>query len=500
MSKLYSDLRLLILTICLIVAWGISSARVIPRMEDPSLSQRSAFISTSFAGANALRVESLVTKKIEQELFEISEIKNIASTSRVGSSVIFIELEDEVMDVDEVWSTVRDRVSDVVPQLPPEASEPRYEDIEARANTLMTALVWNLDREPNYAILNRIGRELAEIVRSLAGTEKVEVFGVPQEEIVVEVNDLDLAALGLTTEELSQQIRSSDTKVAAGQLYGDNELQIEVETALDSVARLRQIPIRLGEAGFSRLGDVATVEKSAIEPASEIALVDGKPAVVLATLMESDWRIDRWSESTYQSLADFKRRLPPGIELQVIFDQSSYVETRLNDLFSNLLLGALCVVISAFVLMGWRAALVVGSALPLSVLMVLGGMRILAIPLHQMSVTGLVIALGLLIDNAVVVVDEIQHKLNRGLKPQRAIADSLNHLTIPLLASTLTTILAFMPIALLPGNAGEFVGAIGLSVILALGSSLLLSLTVIPALLVKLQGTSKSPLTTESKN
>ena len=488
MSKLYSDLRLLILTICLIVAWGISSFQILPRMEDPNLSQRSAFITTSFPGANAHRVESLVTEEIEQKLFEISEIKNITSMSRVGSSVIFIELEDEVGDVDEAWSIVRDKVGDVIPQLPPETSEPKYEEVEARAYTLITALVWELGENPSYAILNRIGKEFESTLRSISGTEKVEVFGIPQEEIVVEINDSDLAALGLTTEELSEQIRSSDAKISAGQMYGtDNELQIEVETALDSTARIRQIPIRLDESGqFSRLGDFATVKKSVVEPASEIAMVDGKPAVVLATLMEPDRRIDKWTELTHQSLTDFRQRLPSGIELQVVFDQSSYVENRLNELFNNLLLGALCVIVSTVLLMGWKSALVVGSALPLSVLMVLGGMRILEIPLHQMSVTGLVIALGLLIDNAVVVVDEIQHKLNRGQKPQSAIAESLSHLTIPLLASTLTTILAFMPIVLLPGNTGEFVRTIAFSVILALCSSLFLSLTVIPALIGRL--------------
>lgn len=494
MSKLYSNIRLLILTICLIVAWGISSFQILPRMEDPNLSQRSAFITTSFPGANAHRVESLVTEEIEQELFEISELKNIVSTSRVGSSVIFIELKDEVRNVDEAWSQVRDRVSDVIGRLPPEASEPRYEDIEARAYTLMTALVWNIEQDPNYAILNRIGKEFEEILRSLSGTEKVEVFGVPQEEIVVEINNSDLAALGLTTEELSGQIRARDAKVSAGQIYGtNNELQIEVETALDSLSQIRQIPIRLGNSGqFSRLGDFATVKKSVVKPASEIALVDGKPAIVLATLMEPDWRIDEWTKLTRPRLAEFKQRLPPGIDLEVVFDQSSYVENRLNELFNNLLLGALCVVVSTILLMGWRSALVVGLALPLSVLMVLGGMRILEIPLHQMSVTGLVIALGLLIDNAVVVVDEIQNKLNQRLKPLEAIAQSLSHLTIPLLASTLTTILAFMPIVLLPGNTGEFVRTIGLSVILALCSSLFLSLTVIPALLIRLHRIQKT--------
>ena len=201
MSKLYSDLRLLILTICLIVAWGISSFQVLPRMEDPNLSQRSAFITTSFPGANAHRVESLVTEEIEQKLFEISELKDVTSASRVGSSVIFVELQDEVSNVNEVWSQVRDKVSDVIPQLPPEASEPRYEDIDARAYTLVTGLVWNIKEAPNYAILNRIGKEFESILRSLPGTEKVEVFGIPQEEIVVETDDSDLAALGLTTQE-----------------------------------------------------------------------------------------------------------------------------------------------------------------------------------------------------------------------------------------------------------------------------------------------------------
>ena len=501
MSKLYSDSRLLILTICLIVAWGISSFQVLPRMEDPNLSQRSAFITTSFPGANAHRVESLVTEEIEQKLFEISELKNVTSASRVGSSVIFVELQDEVSNVNEVWSQVRDKISDVIPQLPPEASEPRYEDIDARAYTLITGLVWNIEETPNYAILNRIGKELETILRSLPGTEKVEVFGIPQEEIAVEINDSDLAALGLTAQELSEQIRSIDAKVPAGQVYGaGSELQIEVETALDSLAKIRQIPIQLGEGGqFSRLGDFATVKKSVVEPASEIALVDGKPALVLATLMEPDWRIDRWTKLTRQSIANFKQQLPAGIELQVVFDQSSYVKNRLNELFNNLLLGALCVVVSTVLLMGWKSALVVGSALPLSVMMVLGGMRILEIPLHQMSVTGLVIALGLLIDNAVVVVDEIQHKLNRGFKPQKAISNSLSHLTIPLLASTLTTILAFMPIVLLPGNTGEFVRTIALSVILALCSSLFLSLTVIPALIARLHRIQKaSPEATQS--
>ena len=468
-------------------------------MEDPDLSHRGAFITTNFPGASTRRVESLVTEKIEQALFEIAEVKTINSISRLGSSSVFVELEEEVNDVKPVWSEVRDRIDDVIPELPEDIEQPEFEEFETRAYTMMTALVWNLDREPNYALLNRLGKELEDELRLLPGTEKVTLFGVPEEEVTIEVDTADLTAMGMTASELAREIRASDAKVAAGQMYNAaNELLIEVETELDSLGRIRQIPIVRGDAEFFRLGDFATVQKGIIEPASEIALVEGKPAVVLATLIQPDWRIDLWATTVRQKLARFQQQLSSGIELQIIFDQSSYVENRLNGLFDNLILGALCVVISTVILMGWRSALIVGLALPLSVLMVFGGMRVLAIPLHQMSVTGLVIALGLLIDNAVVVVDEVQKELQWGVKPATAISQSLNHLAIPLCASTLTTVLAFMPIVLMPGNSGEFMRGIALSVILALFSSLFLSLTIIPALTGRIQLASKDLVTNKA--
>ena len=475
--------KLLFLAICLILVWGISSYQALPRMEDPLLKQRIALVTTRFPGASAQRVESLVTKKLEQELFEIEEIETIKSISYVGSSLVDIHLKDEVANVDEVWSRVRNRIADVAPQLPPGAGEPEYHQVETRAYTILAALTWEYSPPVNYATLRRLAEKLEDELQVSGGTEKVELFGVPQEEIVVEINPTDLAALDLTAQELSHQIQQSDAKVPAGQLYSpSDDLLIEVETELDSLERIRQIPIRYGESGFARLEDIALVRKGTREPLSELALIDGKPAIVLAVLMEPSQHIDRWVQTIRQSLNDFQT--PRGVSLQIIFDQSRYVRTRLDGLFNNLLLGVLFVIASTILMMGWKSALVVGSALPLSVLMVFGGMRVLGIPLHQISVTGLVIALGLLIDNAIVVVDELHAHLQRGLKPQAAISESMSYLALPLLASTLTTVLAFMPIALLPGASGEFVRAIALVVILSLFSSLFLSLTVVPALTV----------------
>ena len=485
MSNLfYRNLQLLILTICLIVVWGLSSFLSLPRMEDPELTSRSALVTTRFPGATAERVEVLVTEKVEQELLEIEEIDTLESTSRVGISTISIQLKDEVVKVDEVWSRVRNSVADVTSQLPPNALEPSFDEIDVRAKALIVALTWELDSETNYAIMRRLSEELEERLRSVAGTEKVELFGDPDEEIVVEISPSDLASLGLTAQDLSQQILRSDAKVAAGQLRSSsNELLFEVEGELDSLARISSIPIRFGDRGqFTRLGDIAQVKKGIVEPASDLALINGQPAIALGVLVESDQRLEQWATAAKATLEEFRTQLPHGIGLQVILDQSRYVEARINGVINELLFGSVLAMSVILFMMGWKSALVVSSSLPLSALMVFGGMKVLRIPLHQISVTGIIIALGLLIDNAIVIADEVQNRLHEGMAPKKAVAQSVRHMTVPLLSSTLTTVLAFLPIALAPGGVGEFTGTIGMSAILGIVSSLVLSLTVLPAL------------------
>ncbi|MGF1481576.1 MAG: efflux RND transporter permease subunit [Cyanophyceae cyanobacterium] len=484
----YRHTRLLLLTLCLLLIWGLSSYFLLPRMEDPQIMQRSAFVITRFPGASPERVESLVTEVIEQKLFEIEEIETIYSTSTLGLSTVSVVLQDRISAVEEVWSRVRDQLADIVSLLPEEASEPQYQEIDTRAYTMLIGLKWNLDSPTNSAILHRLAQKLADQFQILRGTDKVDLFGAPEEEIVVEISPADLTPLGLTPQALSQKIQLSDAKVSAGQLRSpSDELLIEMGAELDSLERIRQIPINNRQSDhLVRLGDIARVTKGIKDPPSEIALVDGHLGIVLAVLMEPEQRIDRWAQSADRVIEEFRATLPADIDLSLLFDQSRYVETRLNGLLLNLFLGALCVVGTTLLMMGWKSALIVSSTLPLSMLMVFGGMRLLNIPLHQMSVTGLVIALGLLIDNAVVVVDEVQSLLKQGTEPRDAVANSVRYLSLPLFASTVTTVLAFLPIVLLPGSTGEFVRTIALSVIVALLSSLFLSLTIVPALAGKL--------------
>ncbi|MEO0759505.1 MAG: efflux RND transporter permease subunit [Cyanobacteria bacterium J06648_16] len=483
----YRNLRLLALTVIMLLVWGWVSFQSLPRQEDPELVSRIAVVQTAYPGANAERVEALVTEPIEAELAELEEIGVLSSDSRVGFSTVTVELLETINNAQPVWSKVRDELDDAAALLPPGTSEPELDEADVKAYTLIASLTWNLPTEPNYAVLSRYGEELALQLRGITGTEEVELFGEPNEEILVEVDAAALAARGLSPQALASSIQTSDAKVTAGQLRTDQQtLAIEVQSELTSLEQIRQIPIQTdvqsGNGQFARLSDVAQVSRGVRQPLTELSLVSGKPAVVAAVMMESGVRIDFWAKDVRAVLSDFAARLPQGVSLDTVFDQSIYVETRIGTLLGNLLIGAGLVVAVTLVTMGWRAALVVGTALPLTSLAVFGWMGVLGVPIHQMSVTGLIIALGLLIDNAIIAVDEIQMELAHGDAPIEAVAKTVNYLKVPLFASTVTTVMTFLPIYLLPGPAGEFVGTIALGVIVALISSLALSLTVIAAL------------------
>lgn len=481
----YRNKQLLFLSLTLIFVWGFSAFLTLPRLEDPEIVQRVSTITTIFPGASAERVESLVTDKIEEEFSDIEEIDNIESTSSTNISVVNIQLKDTVANVEPVWAKVRSELENVTPELPPGALEPRYEDAEVKANALIVGLTWDLDEPVNTTLLQRVAEGLKDRLEAIPGTEKVELYGLSDEEIQVHLNQSAAARLGLTAQAVAAQIQASDAKVSAGQLQSDtNELLLEVDSNLESLNRIRQIPIRVGSAGqVSQLGDIATVNKAVRSPAAEQALIGGRQAVVISAQVENRFRIDDWAQEAKQVLAEFEAQMSDGLSLTVVLDQSQYVQQRLNGVLGNLLLSSLLVVLVSFFILGWRSALIVGSALPLATLMVFGCMKVLGIALHQISVIGIIIALGLLIDNAIVVVDEVQIRLRAGMHPAMAVSETVKHLTVPLLASTITTALAFFPIATSPGGTGEFIGSIGITVILALLSSLVLSLTVIAALI-----------------
>ncbi|MEA5515042.1 efflux RND transporter permease subunit [Nodularia sp. UHCC 0506] len=488
----FRNLRLLLLAIFLIVAWGTVTFQSLPRLEDPELTSRFALVTTFLPGGTAERTESLVTDPIEAKIAEIPEVKTYESTSRAGVSTIAVDLLDSVSRsrVPLVWSRVRDKLREVQRELPNTASEPELDEGEVRAYALLVALNWEQSDPPNYAILQRRAEVLKNALRSLSGTDEVEIFGAPQEEITVNVNTETLASLGITASELAEQIQQSDAKTSAGQFRGDNTLLYEVQGELDTLNRLQQIPVRCSNCESNRefrlLADIATIEKGIATPPTELAFTAGKATITVGVFVQSQYRLDRWTVEAQKVLDIFRADLPKGIKLEIVFNQSRYVTARLNNLIGNLLSGSLMLFVICIIMMGWQQALAVQIALPLSVAIALIVMGLLGIPLHQMSVTGLIVALGILVDNAIILVDEMNIRLKTGMSLETAITETVQYLRAPLLGGTLTTVFSFAPIALLPGATGEFVGTIGLNVIVAVLASLLVALTISPAITAKI--------------
>lgn len=498
--RYFKDRRLIALTILLIASAGLSSLAVLPRMEDPLLTQRAATIVTVFPGADAERVEALVTEKIEDKLIDVPEIKRIRSQSRAGSSFISIELRDDVYETDPVWSSIRGKLEDSISLLPAGAQRPEFNELDIAAYAWIGAIVWDRDEPAAHGVLRRMARELKDEFFTVSGTKTVDLFGDPLEEIVVEIDPDRAAAVGLSAAAVATQLGNRDVKSSAGVMRSDRtdlvvELHNEFESIEDILTAALQAPgspgmapaansARVSNSDFGqtlRLADVASVRRSTREPPAARAIIDGKPGIVVSVLLRPEYRIDQWAADAQSHIERFRERLPAGIELDIIMEQDRYVSARLSSLTMNLLVGVCAVSAVTFIFMGWRSSLLVTATLPLASLMVIAAMRFFGIPIHQMSITGLIIALGLLIDNAIIAADEIELSLRRGLTPVNAVADMVSRLFAPLVASTVTTALAFAPIALMEGPAGEFVGSIAMTVMLAIFSSLFLALTVLPA-------------------
>ncbi len=473
--------RLTILVIGLLVTGGLSALDTMPRQEDPEVAPRNGDVKVYLPAASATRVEALVTERIEAVLYEVDDIKSVNSRSQSGFSVVYIELDDDVTDTDPVWTLIRSKVASA--QLPADASVPDVSVGTTAAFTYLVGLTWNLDDRIELGLLRRLARELEQRVVAYPGTREVQIFGLPEEEVEVSVPLDMLAAKNLTTEEIATAIRDADVKVAAGQMQGTTgNLVLEVDGELDSLDRIRGIPLHRSPNGdLLRVGDVAHVSKALRAPVATRALVHGRPGIVVGIKMAEGRRVDRWVDGLNDLLGRFREKLPAGVLAETLFDQSRQTAERLGSLLGNLLLGAGLVIAVLFVSMGWRAALLVASALPLTVLAVMLVLGLMRVPLHQVSLTGLIIALGLLIDNAIVSIDEYQKGRSRGLDRGHAVRETVGRLFVPLLASTVTTALTFLPLILMPGAAGEFVGSLGLAVVLSITFSFLLSLTVLPA-------------------
>ncbi|WP_295894558.1 efflux RND transporter permease subunit [uncultured Vibrio sp.] len=483
-----ANTRLLILMIALLMVSGISAFMTLPRAEDPVIENRYANVTTSFPGASAERVETLVTEVIENKLRELSEVKLVTSTSRPGVSIVTLELNDTITEPEPVWSQARDKISDAERLLPAGTLSPDLDSDHTYAFTTIASLTWSGAGEPDRLTLGRYAKELAKRLRTLSGTEFVDEYGMPQEEIQISIRTADAAALGRSSANIAESLEGADAKNSAGELVNDSSrFGLEIESELDSIERIKQVPIATDSNGhIIRMEDIATVKRGEKTPHNQIAIIDGEPGVIVAARMNPDLRVDSWTSRANALIGRFEQELPSNVKVTVLFNQQGYTETRLVDLGESLMIGFVLILIVLFVTLGVRAAILVAISLPLTSLMTLSIMKMTGVPINQMSVTGLIVALGIMVDNAVVMVDTIQAYRLKGQQRAEATMNALKHLWVPLLGSTLTTVLAFAPIILMPGASGEFVGGIAITVSFSLIGSYIISHTLIAGLATKL--------------
>ncbi|WP_298975640.1 efflux RND transporter permease subunit [uncultured Roseobacter sp.] len=481
----FREPRVVALALLVIIAAGLSSLLAIGRQEDPTITNLFATITTPYPGADPARVETLVTAEIEEVLREIPEVDEINSTSATGISIVQVDLLDTLGDerIEQVWSEIRDALGDAEAEFP--AGVPTPEFSSDGAGTFGAIIALSADHaDVPLTIMGRYAESLADDLRSLSGTKQVETFGSPEEEVLVTLDPIKSAALGLTADDVSAAIARADSKGQAGRVRSlDNELIIDIAGDITALERVREMIVREGADGqVTRIADIARISRGPRLPLAEEAIHNGAPAVLVAAKLEDGLQVDVWMERVTAALARFQADAPASITAELIFDQSRYTAERLAEVGGNMAIGVALVVSVLLITMGVRAAMIVALILPLVSLATLATMNVIGLAIHQMSVTGLIVALGLLVDAGIVMTDEVGQRVARGQTRIAAVRGAVRRLFAPLFASTVTTALSFTPMILLPGPAGDFVGSIAIAVVTMLMWSFVIAVTLTPAI------------------
>ena len=486
-TSLFENGRYLSLLVISIIVVGVTSYNSLGRQEDPSITPFVASVQTFYPGASPARVESLVTKPLEDALREHPDVQEIDSSSISGVSTIVIEADYYLSrsDIKRVWSELRGKVDRVAADLPEGTTQPVFDDDLFTTFVKIVAISADEGVDISPSLLRREALRFADAARKVPQTRRVKPYGLPDEEINVEINGTALSTLELSVDDIAKTLALSDSRTPAGKLASPTTaLTIDVAGDFRDAQAVRDTFIKsdFDSATGIRISDVATVTKSEAEPPLRLALSNGRRSVFLAVEMKEGYQVDKYSEQFDAFLEDYRANAADGLTIETTYDQSGYTEARLAGVVKNIIAGMLMVVAVLFMTLGWRAALIVALSLPLCTLLSMVVLNYLDVPIHQLSMTGLVVALGLLVDGSIVVTDEIRKHLLEGDEAIQAMQKAVKRMTVPLVSATATTVLAFTPMAILQGPSGDFLGSLATCVIVMLVMSLVLALSVTAAL------------------
>ncbi len=474
--------RQIVLFLMLLLALvGALSYTKLGQSEDPPFTFKAMVIRTLWPGATAEEVSRQVTERIEKKLMETGEYEKLVSYSRPGESMVTFIARDSLHseDIPELWYQIRKKIADIRHTLPPEAQGPFFNDEFGTTFGNIYALT---GQGFDYAVLKDYADRIQVQLQRVKDVGKVELLGVQDEKIWIELSNVKLATLGVPLAAVQQALQEQNALSAAGFFETASErLQLRVSGRFDSVEQIRQFPIRVADRTL-RIEDIAEVRRGFNDPPEPRMRFMGEDAIGLAVSMKDGGDILVLGKALEAEFARLSQALPAGMQLRKVSDQPAAVKAGVGEFITVLAEALVIVLLVSFFSLGLRTGLVVALTIPLVLAMTFASMHWLGIGLHKISLGALVLALGLLVDDAIIAVEMMAIKMEQGLDRVKAASFAWTSTAFPMLTGTLITAAGFLPIATAASSTGEYTRSIFQVVTLALLASWVAAVLFVPYL------------------
>ncbi len=465
----------------LVLIMGIFSFKSLGRSEDPSFAVKQMVVSAAWPGASAKEVEMHLTNELEKQIQTLPQIDKITSYSRPGVCVITVSLKDEVTGntVRQRWLELRNIVDDGKKNLPSGTLGPYYND---RFDDVYGNIYALTGDGFTYEDMRKYAEKIKLDFYGIKDVKKVELVGVQPEKIFVQMQTDKLAQLGLDTSSIASTIKAQTSVNASGMIEADTaNSYLRITGSPDSVQNIAAIPINANGQVF-RLGDIAQITRGYVDPPDTLMYYNGKPAVGIALSMEDGGDNIKLGENLAAAIEKIQKELPLGLELNQVANQPEVVKNSISEFSESLYEAILIVLVVSLMTLGRRSGYVISCCIPLILLGSFCAMFALGIDLHKISLGALVVSLGMLVDDAIVVVELMEVKMSEGMPRAEAASYAFKTCAWPLLAGTIITCLGFMPIAFSKASASEFAYSLFPVMSVTLMLSWLVSATLAPVL------------------
>ncbi len=470
----------LVITV-LLIGMGISSYNSMSRLEDPEFTIKEALIITSYPGASALEVEQEVTDEIEQAVQQLGQIDSVRSRSERGMSTVTASIQDKFdkNTLPQVWDELRRKVNDAQGNLPSGAQPSMVIDDYGDVYGVFFVIYGN---EFSYAELKSVVDDLRTELLLVEDVAKIDVLGENPEAIYVELNRERMAQMGIPSSAVVQQLRSRNLVADSGRVQvGDEFIALNPTGEVDSLADMEAIQISAGNEQI-RLRDIATVRRGYTEPPKEIVRFNGSPGIAMGISTRAGGNVVTMGEALQKRARELARDIPLGIEFGVVSVQSEAVTAAIDNFIVSLMQAVVIVVVVLLLFMGLRSGLLIGFVLVVTILGSFIFLNPMGVALERISLGALIIALGMLVDNAIVVVDGMLVRIQKGQEPKEAAIEVVGKTAIPLLGATAIAIMAFAAIGTSQDSTGEFCRSLYQVILVSLSLSWVTAMTITPLL------------------